>query len=100
MGFKDLALFNDALLANQACRMLHNKKSLLFWIFKEKFFPNCSVMEAKAFNSGSYAWNSILKGRDILKKGSLCRVGNGESIKLWADNWLPIPRNFGSLNHY
>ena len=29
MGFKDLAMFNDALLARQASRLLHNIDSVL-----------------------------------------------------------------------
>ena len=47
MGFRDLALFNDALLDKQAWRLLHNKVSLFYRVFKSRFFPNCSVMEAK-----------------------------------------------------
>ena len=30
MGFKDLSLFNDALLARQAWCLLHNKNSLFY----------------------------------------------------------------------
>ena len=69
-------------------------------------------MEVKDSNSGSYAWKSILKGNDELKKGALLRVGNGNdvlkngdllrvgngsSFKL-SDNWLPIPNHFKSLS--
>ena len=66
-------------------------------IFKAKFFPNCLIMEAKDSNSGSHAWKSILKGRDVLKKDAFWRVGNGRSIKL-SDNWLPIPNHPKSLS--
>ena len=70
MGFKDLSLFNDALLAKQVWRLLHNKQSLCYRIFKARFFLNCSIMEATESNSGSYKWKSILKGRDVIKRGA------------------------------
>ena len=79
-GFKDLALFNEALLAKQAWRLLHNKDSLFYNVFKAKFFPYCTIMEASNSTSGSYAWHSILKGRDVLSKGARWRVGSGDSI--------------------
>jgi hypothetical protein len=37
----------------------------------------------------SYTWNNILKAGWILKKGGLWKIGNGETIKIWQDNWLP-----------
>ena len=90
MGFRDLALFNNSLLAKQAWRLLHNKDTLFYKIFKARFFPQCSFMEAKESTSGSYAWKSILKGREVIKMGSSFRVGNGKNIKIWQHHWLPI----------
>ena len=46
-------------------------------------------MEASNSHSGSYAWHSILKGRDVLLKGARWRVGSGESISVCLDAWLP-----------
>ena len=89
MGFKDLALFNDALLAKQAWRLPQNKNSLFYRVFKPNFFPHCSIMEVTKSQARSYAWRSILKGREVLKEGMRWRVANGSSIRIWSDPWLP-----------
>ena len=86
MGFRDLAMFNDSLLAKQAWRLLHNKTSLFYKVFNARFFPN---MEALDTRMGSYAWKSILIGRDVIQRGSRWRVGNGEKINIWQHRWLP-----------
>ena len=89
MGFWDLAMFNDSLLAKQAWQLLHNKTSLFYKVFKAHFFPNSSLMEAVDSRMGSYAWKSILRGRDIIQRGEIWRVGNGEKINIWLQCWLP-----------
>ena len=88
MGFKDLANFNDAFLAKQAWRF-HQKNSLFYRVFKARFFPHYSILEAPYSSLGSYAWHSILKGRDLLLKGARRRVGSGDIISVWNDAWLP-----------
>ena len=82
MGFKDLSRFNDALLAKQTWRLLHDKTSLLYRVFKARFFPRSSILEAKDSSSASYTWKSILKGRDVIQKRALWRVGDGKKIKI------------------
>ena len=83
MGFRDLAMFNDSLLAKQAWWLLHNKTSLFYKVFKARFFPNTTILEATDSRMGSYAWKSILIGRNIIQRGSRWRVGNGEKISIW-----------------
>ena len=89
-GFKDLSLFNDALLAKQTWRLLHDTSSLFYRVFKAKFFPNTSVMEAKVPTNASYAWKSLMKGCDVIKRGARWRIGSGRSLYIWGDNWLPF----------
>ena len=46
-------------------------------------------MGAKNTRAGSYAWTSILRGRDVIQRGSRWRIGNGNSVKIWQHHWLP-----------
>ena len=78
MGFRDLAKFNDSLLAKQAWCLLHNQNSLFYKVFKAWFFPNSTTMEAMDSRIGSYAWRSILVGRDVIQRGARWRVGDGK----------------------
>ena len=55
MGFCDLVLHNDSLLAKQAWRLLQDKSSLFYKVFKPCFFPNCTIMEVVESRRGSYA---------------------------------------------
>ena len=89
MGFKDLSRFYDALLAKQTWRLLHDKSSLFYRVFKASFFPTCSIMEATCPSSASYAWKSIIKGRDVIKRGAIWRIGDGRSVHIQGDKWLP-----------
>lgn len=70
LGFQDLAMFSDSLLAKQAWRLLHNKTSFFYKVFKARFFPNSSLMEAVDSRMGSYTWKGILRGRDIIQRGA------------------------------
>lgn len=47
-------------------------------------------MEAKDLRSSSYAWKSILQGRDVIERGFHWHIGDGKSVKIWQHHWLPI----------
>ena len=58
-------------------------------MFKARFFPNCSILEAKDSIAGSYAWKSILSARDVIQKGMVWRISDGQSVRVKEDKWLP-----------
>lgn len=65
--------------------------SLLFKVFKTKYFPNTSFLEAKPKQASSWAWQSILASREIIAKRWQWQVANGEYIDIWNDPWLMDP---------
>ena len=71
-------------------RMMQIPESLCFRVFQARFFPNCSILDAKDSNTGSYAWKSILGARDVIRKGMVWRIGNGQSVRIKEDKWLPV----------
>ena len=87
-GIQGLGKINDAMLAKQVWRLLRDQNSLFFRVFKAKYFPRGSVLEATT-STGSYAWQSIMKARKVISKGMRWRIGDGKSINLYCDNRLP-----------
>jgi hypothetical protein len=71
IGLRDLGFFNEALLAKQVWRLMNNPSSLFSKVFKSKYFPCCSILEAQPNTKRSYAWRSILSARDLIIKGSV-----------------------------
>ena len=93
MGFRDFQKFNNALLAKQVWRFIHNRDSLLFKVFSAKYFPQGNILEVAVHPKCSYAWRSILQAREVIDKGAIWRVGDGKRIDVWRHRWLP------DLNH-
>ena len=82
MDFWDIQDFNLALLAKQAWRLIHNTHSLFYKVYKSRYFPNRSFMNAELGNNPSYVWRSLMTARDIITEGSVSRVGDGWYIEV------------------
>lgn len=94
MGFRNYRAFNEALLAKQSWRLLMNPQSYWSRILKGIYFPNSSFLQASRGGHPSWAWLSILHGRDLLSKGLRWQVQDGASINFWDDRWIPSLQNF------
>lgn len=93
MGFHDLHMFNLATLGKQGWRLIDKPNSLCARVLKGRYYHDSDFLSASRKNHASQTWRAILAGRDVLKKELLKRVGDGSSIHIWQDRW--IPNHFG-----
>ncbi|KAF5464933.1 hypothetical protein F2P56_014970, partial [Juglans regia] len=88
LGFKDLRTFNLAPLAKEGWRLLQNEGSLLFRLFKARYFPNSAFAQAGLGHSPSFTWRGIWEAKKWVLRGSRWRVGDGRTVKVWFDQWV------------
>jgi hypothetical protein len=80
IGFRDMRLFNQALLARQAWRLLVFPDSLVARVLKARYYPNGNLIDTVFSGNPSSTWSAISHGLDLLKQGIIWRVGNGQRI--------------------
>jgi hypothetical protein len=89
MGFRDFHSFNLAMLAKQSWRLINDPQSLYARVLGAKYYPQGDILKAGPKAGSSFTWQSILAGLTTFKDGYIWRVGDGESIKIWDDPWIP-----------
>lgn len=94
MGFKTLREFNLAMLAKQAWRFHTNHSSLIAKVFKAKYYPLSDVLQASTGCNPSYVWRSIQASLWVINKGSCWKIGDGNNINIWKDNWIHGHKSF------
>ncbi|KAI5342658.1 hypothetical protein L3X38_010534 [Prunus dulcis] len=93
MGFRDFNDFNSALLARQCWRLITEPNSQWAQLWKARYFQKCSFLEAKKCGCASWAWASLLEGREIILQGARWQILNCRQAKLWMDCWIPSLHN-------
>jgi hypothetical protein len=88
IGFRDLRLFNQALLAKQAWRLIEHPDSMCARVLKAKYYLVGDLLDTAFIQNSTPCWQGISHGLDLLKRGVIWRVVNGSKIKIWRDNWV------------
>ncbi|KAG2562686.1 hypothetical protein PVAP13_8KG400101 [Panicum virgatum] len=77
------------MLGKQGWRLLTRPDSLCTRVIKGKYSPHGNFLSATRRKRSSETWHALLHGRDVLRRGLIKRVGPGNSINIWNDNWIP-----------
>jgi hypothetical protein len=82
MGFRDLEVFNLALLAKQGWRLVQQPDSLVARVLQDKYFRGSDFMHVTKGRNISYAWRSIINAQEVLDRGLVWRVGDRTQIRV------------------
>ncbi|XP_019151923.1 PREDICTED: uncharacterized protein LOC109148642 [Ipomoea nil] len=93
MGFRRVRDMNLAMLGKQGWKFLSNPEALVTRVFKARYFPKCSFIDAGKGSNPSFVWSSIRESQGLLRKGTRWRIGDGNTVKVWGDPWLPNSQN-------
>ncbi|KAK4268485.1 hypothetical protein QN277_025138 [Acacia crassicarpa] len=89
MGFRDLMVMNEALLAKTAWKLMMRPNDLWARVLKSIYFPKDEFVDVGKGHKASWCWSSIIDGREFLIKDLRWDVGNGQAIRIWGDKWVP-----------
>ncbi|KAL4332654.1 hypothetical protein GQ457_07G000040 [Hibiscus cannabinus] len=87
IGFKDLHLFNIALLGKQLWRLLSAPGSLLCRTLRAKYFPDGDLFSASAPARSSFAWKGLHRAMLHLRDGFFWTLGIDSQVRLFRDRW-------------
>ena len=88
LGFRDFRAFNQALLARQVWPILTQPDNLCATVLKAKYFPNGHLEDTVFSGNPSPTWQAISYGLELLKKGLVWRIANGQKVHIWRDRWI------------
>lgn len=89
LSFRDIKGFNQAMLAKQVWRVLKHPKFLKANISHPQTFSKLKIWLLLHIFGKVFVW-----GLNLLNRGLRKNLGNGRSIQLFNDPWLPRPTSF------
>lgn len=90
LGTRKSKYMNQALLSKAAWRIQKGDTSVWSEIFRKKYLRGRSFKEYQPVGAASSTWRGIVKGADLVNKGSIWRIRNGAKVNFWTDRWLDV----------
>lgn len=87
-GVRNLKRWSLAFMAKLGWKILTQLDKLRIQNFKTRYLKYSNFLDCNPTISSSPLWKDILKGRDIIKKGLIINIGNGEDPSLWYHHWV------------
>ncbi|XP_026407200.1 uncharacterized protein LOC113302475 [Papaver somniferum] len=89
MGFLNLKIFNNAMLAKVTWRLVNFPDFMLAQVMKHKYYSDHSLLnsEIRCPATASWGWKNIYKEMSKIRNNSVWVVGNGKMIRIWEDLW-------------
>ena len=94
LGFKKSKTMNSALLAKLDWMIATKRDSLCMRILRAKYRLKDDWLRSKAARHASPIWKAIEKAREVVRKGACFIIGDGESVDVWLDPWVPWINGF------
>lgn len=94
MGFRGISEFNQSLLGKQYWRLLEEENSLAGRVMKGRYYPRTNLENSNSGFRSSYAWRSIQCAKELVQRGSRWRIGNGKTVRVFDDRWIPCNPGF------
>ena len=103
LGLRDIQIFNQALLAKLAWRILSVPDCLLARVLKGKYCHQGSFLTVELPSACSHGWRGIVHGRNLLRDNIGKAIGNGQNTSVWKESWISLDSNlkpFGPINEH
>ncbi|KAH9722180.1 reverse transcriptase domain-containing protein [Citrus sinensis] len=89
LGFKQIHIFNVAMLGKQVWKLLTSPTSFVAKVLKARYFPRSSILDANLGFNPSFIWRSIMAAKEVVLRGSRIQIGSGQQVLIGKDPWLP-----------
>ncbi|CAN6687217.1 unnamed protein product [Malus baccata var. baccata] len=86
---RGLAYIKERIMGKQCWRLISDPTALWARVVKARYFLNCSFWDATKEGRASWAWTSLLVGREVIQNGSHRQIMGGHDVRVWVDCWLP-----------
>ncbi|KAL5581946.1 hypothetical protein UlMin_014388 [Ulmus minor] len=94
LGLRRMSQMNEAILAKWGWDFLTGKASLCLSFLQGKYLRSASFRSVEASHSDSPFWKAVIHSRSTLLRGACFRIGDGSSINIWEDPWVPRCQEF------